>query len=101
MRERNEAGSNRTVGDCGECRYYQSTDGKSGRCRRYPPRVTVLTKQVVHKSGSDDYIMVARTEWPVVGPDDGCGEFEHALGKPLVSERQAGFGIKDTDQKPS
>ena len=41
-----------------------------------PPRVTVLPKQVVRKSASDEYGLVTRTEWPVVAKDDACGEFK-------------------------
>jgi hypothetical protein len=62
--------------ECSGCSYYHSAGGKSGHCRRYPPRVASVPKTVVHKSTHDEYGIVAKTEWPVVAATDWCGEFK-------------------------
>jgi len=66
------------VRECKECSHYHSTGGKTGRCRRYPPRVTSMPKLLVHKASADEYTFVSQTHWPVVEEKDLCGEFEPA-----------------------
>lgn len=73
--------SKKHLGECKDCLYYQAKSGTHGHCRRYPPRVTFVTKQITHKPTYEECGVIAMTEWPVVEENDACGEFK--LGKEM------------------
>jgi hypothetical protein len=58
---------------CGKCKYFvgKSEQGNSGECHRYAPRPSPRPKMQIE--GKD---LWADTQWPKVGVNVCCGEFE-------------------------
>lgn len=61
-------------GECKDCRFFDSSHscrtGVRGRCRK------------THPNGYDTNTKLA--EWPLVWPDDGCGEWEKLTDRQQV-----------------
>ena len=60
---------------CENCVFFGPGDSRAeqnpdGRCRRYTPKVFAVT----HNTCPD--ILSSQTKWPLVKPNDWCGEFE-------------------------
>lgn len=56
---------------CANCRYWDSSDGQTGECRRVPP-VLIATR-----NGA-----AIRTRFPGTPSDAWCGEFDAAIEPP-------------------
>lgn len=53
---------------CGDCMFFQKSDGELGECRRYAPRPVNLRQDI---DTADDVFFV----WPATNEDDWCGEY--------------------------
>lgn len=62
------------VNTCKTCRFLDRQGGHGGMCRRYPPKVSVLT----NLNGETDW----RSDWPYMHNDDWCGEWKGAEVEP-------------------
>jgi hypothetical protein len=61
---------------CGTCSYFESAHAQ---CRRHPP---------VLLPGPEPELAPPRSQWPSVGPDDWCGDYEQAGMPALDQQRQ-------------
>lgn len=55
---------------CSRCRFWESTAGKAGRCRRRPPQPVEIGKS----KETDAFEVIY--DWPLTLAYDRCGEFE-------------------------
>jgi hypothetical protein len=63
---------------CSNCRFFEP-DSSAGACRRYAPRVQFERNHNIKKKR---WLQMAYAIWPLVAPDDWCGEHTSIAERP-------------------